>query len=114
MTTSQLIRAARVIALSGAALALGTLRPSAQSAPSGLSDVEQRVVRAVDTGHSGALELLERAVNINSGTQNFDGVRQVGQLFRAELDALGFKTEWLDGAAWNRAGHLVAEHPGPG
>jgi glutamate carboxypeptidase len=29
-----------------------------------------------------------------------------------ELAALGFKTEWIDGAAWNRAGHLVATHAG--
>src|SRR6185503_13067690 len=33
---------------------------------------------------------------------------------RREFDALGFKTEWIDGAAWNRAGHLVATHAGPG
>jgi len=33
-------------------------------------------------------------------------------VMRAEFDALGFKTEWIDGAAWNRAGHLVATHPG--
>src|SRR6185503_17032066 len=42
------------------------------------------------------------------------GVREVGALFRREFDALGFKTEWIDGAAWNRAGHLVATHAGPG
>lgn len=59
-----------------------------------------------------ALALLERVVNINSGTQNFDGVRQVGAIFRAEFDALGFRTEWVDGAAWKRAGHLIATHPG--
>ena len=33
---------------------------------------------------------------------------------RAQFDALGFKTRWVDGAAFHRAGHLVAEHPGPG
>jgi glutamate carboxypeptidase len=30
------------------------------------------------------------------------------------LDKLGFKTQWVDGAPFKRAGHLVAEHPGPG
>ena len=39
-----------------------------------------------------ALALLERVVNINSGTLNFDGVREVGRIFRAELDGLGFTT----------------------
>ena len=34
--------------------------------------------------------------------------------FRAELDALGFSTQWIDGAPWHRAGHLVAIHPGSG
>jgi glutamate carboxypeptidase len=43
-----------------------------------------------------------------------DGVREVGRAFRAELDALGFKTRWVDGAAFKRAGHLVADHPGRG
>ena len=36
------------------------------------------------------------------------------QLFGAELEALGFKTRWVDGAAVKRAGHLVADHPGTG
>ena len=59
-----------------------------------------------------ALTLLERVVNINSGTQNFEGVKQVGDMFRAEFDAIGFKTQWVDGSGWNRAGHLVATHTG--
>ena len=66
-------------------------------------------------GHNAeALALLERLVNINSGTHNFDGVREVGRIIRAELDRLGFKTEWIDGARWQRAGHLVAERRGGG
>ena len=71
-------------------------------------------MRAVDAHNADALALLERIVNINSGTMNFAGVRKVGDALRAELDALGFKTRWVDGASFRRAGHLVAEHPGPG
>jgi hypothetical protein len=63
--------------------------------------------------HGEAEALLERAVNINSGSMNLEGVRETGRLFRAEFDALGFKTEWIDGTAWGRAGHLVARHEGP-
>ena len=79
-----------------------------------LTPREQALVRHVDAGNAAALALLERVVNINSGTMNFAGVRQVGAVFRAEFEALGFRTTWIDGAAFNRAGHLVAEHPGPG
>src|SRR5690349_7291456 len=81
------------------------------AAPSAL---ESAVVRAVDAHNAEHLALLERIVNINSGTQNFAGVRQVGDVLRAQFDALGFRTRWVDGAAFHRAGHLVAEHPGPG
>src|SRR4051794_39048535 len=75
---------------------------------------ERAVVRAVDAHNAEHLALLERVVNVNSGTMNFAGVRQVADLLRAPLEALGFRTRWVDGAAFKRAGHLVAEHPGPG
>ena len=75
---------------------------------------ERAIVSAVDAGHAEALALLETAVNINSGTHNFAGVRAVGDLFRKEFDALGFQTTWVDGGGFKRAGHLVADHPGKG
>jgi glutamate carboxypeptidase len=78
------------------------------------STPERAIVSAVDAGNADALALLETAVNINSGTHNFAGVRAVADLFRKELDALGFKTSWVDGAGFKRAGHLVADHPGKG
>lgn len=79
-----------------------------------LTPAEQQLVRHVDARGTEALALLERVVNINSGTQNLEGVRAVGSVFRAELDALGFATRWVDGAPFGRAGHLVADHPGTG
>lgn len=75
---------------------------------------ERTIVRSVDAHNADALALLERVVNVNSGTQNLAGVREVGAIFRGELDSLGFATRWIDGAAWHRAGHLVATHPGSG
>src|ERR1700750_990673 len=78
------------------------------------SGPERAIVLAVDTGNADAFALLERSVNINSGTHNFAGVRAVGDLFRREFDSLGFKTSWVDGAALKRAGHLIADHPGKG
>lgn len=78
-----------------------------------LSEVEQRIVAAVKARSPAALALLERAVRINSGTLNPEGVREVGALFRAEFDALGFATRWIDmPAEMQRAGHLVATREG--
>jgi glutamate carboxypeptidase len=78
------------------------------------SQTEQRIAAAIDANNAGALALLEKVVNINSGSLNLAGVKAVGEIFRAEFDALGFQTMWVDGAPFKRAGHLVAEHPGPG
>jgi glutamate carboxypeptidase len=75
---------------------------------------ERALVAAVDAGNAQAAALLERAVNINSGSHNVAGVRAVGDLFRKEFDALGFKTTWVDGTPFHRAGHLIADHPGRG
>src|SRR6516165_12313789 len=69
---------------------------------------------AVDAGNPAALTLLENVVNINSGTHIFPGVRAVGDVFRQEFAGLGFTTTWVDGTAFHRAGHLIANHPGPG
>lgn len=60
-----------------------------------------------------SIELLEELVNIDSGTMNPEGVRQVGKVLRRELDALGLETEWIDfPPEINRAGHLVATQEG--
>ena len=83
-------------------------------ASSSLTPPERAIVEAVDARNAEGLALLERVVNINSGSQNFEGVREVGKVFAAEFERLGFKTRWVDGAAFKRAGHLVADHPGTG
>ena len=84
------------------------------ASPDSLSKAERALVSHVDGHRQEAVRLLERIVNLNSGTLNLDGVRQVGDLLRSEFDALGFRTRWIDGAPFKRAGHLVAEHPGRG
>lgn len=79
-----------------------------------VSNVEQRMLSHIDETNDDAIELLIKTININSGSMNFDGVKEVGDVLMAEFDALGFETRWEDGAAFNRAGHLVAEHIGGG
>ncbi len=63
----------------------------AQSTPA-LSQTERAIVSAVDAHNGEAIALLERIVNINSGTMNFAGVRQVADVLRPQFDALGFGT----------------------
>ncbi len=79
-----------------------------------LSDAELTMVKYVDQYNPEALTLLEKVVNINSGSMNFAGVHEVGQVFMAELDDLGFATRWIDGETFQRSGHLVAERNGSG
>lgn len=101
-----------MIAVRAAFAIAALLSAAAPPARAALDAVERRIVASVDRHVPGALELLERAVNVNSGTLNFDGVRETGRIFRAEWDALGFRTRWVDGAPFGRAGHLFAERAG--
>jgi len=90
------------------ALCCMNVAPAAQ-----LSSAEERIVAEVKGRSADALALLERSVNINSGTMNHAGVREVGQVFRAELDQLGFATSWVEmPPEMQRAGHLVATREG--
>lgn len=101
-------------AVAAVAAATLSLTASPLRAQSSLSDAERHVARAVDQRTPAAIALLERLVNINSGTSNHAGVRAVGDVLRAQFDSLGFTTRWIDQRAVNRAGHLVAEHRGTG
>lgn len=94
----------------GALAVLLLATPLAGSAQA-LARVEQRIRDHVSANTESGIALLERAVNINSGTMNHAGVEAVGMLFAGELQRLGFRTSWLSQAAANRAGHLVAERP---
>lgn len=76
------------------------------------NSTEKKIIKSIDKNNAEALDLLRTAVNINSGTMNFEGVRKVGELFEAELDELGFKTVLTSGADYGRAGHLIAKIEG--
>ena len=78
------------------------------------STAEIKIIKQLDIQDSDARELLERLVNINSGTMNFAGVKKVGQVLSREYENLGFETEWIDGKAFERAGHLVARYGNSG
>jgi glutamate carboxypeptidase len=98
--------------LAGAGLALVLLLGSRAEGQE-LSPREAKIRGYLTANHESAITLLQRAVDIPSGTFNQAGVRAVGALFRRELDSLGFKTRWIDlPASLKRAGHLVAEWSG--
>src|SRR5437016_10185346 len=85
----------------------------AADAAAAITGAEQRIVAAVKERSDAALQFLERTVNVNSGTLNPEGVREVGRMFRAEFDQLGFTTRWVDlPPGVQRAGHLVAAREG--
>lgn len=78
-----------------------------------LDEKEQAILQWVDAHADESIDLLEKSVNINSGTMNHAGIRAVGAILRSELDALGFATQWLElPPEANRAGHLFARHAG--
>ncbi|MGQ0720170.1 MAG: M20/M25/M40 family metallo-hydrolase, partial [Candidatus Eiseniibacteriota bacterium] len=92
--------------------ALGVLPPLPVGAA--LSETERALAASIDASVPQALDLLRSSVDINSGTMNFAGVQSVGRLFEPPFRELGFETRWVDGAAWQRAGHLLGERPGTG
>ncbi|SNT25545.1 glutamate carboxypeptidase [Granulicella rosea] len=88
----------------------------AQNAPKVLATnpAETAIVKSVEAENPVAVALLEKLVNINSGTMNLPGVLKVKDILQPEIEALGFKTRWnpMDREV-GRAGDLVAEHPCP-
>ena len=77
-----------------------------------LDPLESEMVNHIDAKEPQARALLKKIVNINSGSMNFAGVKQVGDVFVPEFTKLGFTTRWIDGKAFNRAGHFFAERLG--
>ncbi len=78
-----------------------------------LSGVEKKLIKTVEANNTEAITFLEEVVNINSGTLNAEGVKEVGEVFKKGFDQIGFSTQWIDmPAEMNRAGHLFAETSG--
>lgn len=78
-----------------------------------MSAEETTIRDYVRAHHDADIALLERVVNISSGSQNPAGVRQVGELFGAQLAELGFTVHMSEmPASMRRRGHLIAERHG--
>lgn len=78
-----------------------------------LSAPEQKIVQTVDAENAESIELLQRLVDVNSGTLNSAGVRKIYDMLAPRFHALGFTVRWVPMDEAHRAGHLIAEHPAP-
>ena len=95
--------------LPGILLPLPGPRPAAAQE---LSDLESRIVAAVADNQDRAVALLAESVEINSGTLNVEGQRQVYDVLAPRFEALGFTVEYVQPAVAQRGGHLVARRVG--
>ena len=78
-----------------------------------LSKQEKQIIDEINKGMPQTMYLLEQLVNINSGTHNIEGVKNVGLILKKEFDNIGFTTEWISlPDSIKRAGHLVAHTKG--
>jgi glutamate carboxypeptidase len=89
---------------------------SAQNRPP-LSPAEEAMAAYIDTNEQASNALLEKLVNINSGTHNLEGVRAVAEVLMPQLGNLGFTVQWIPMNETpnqvGRAGVVVAEHRCP-
>jgi glutamate carboxypeptidase len=81
-------------------------------AQAALAPAERKMTTTVDAEYEGAVSLLEKLVNQNSGSLNIEGVTKVAQMVKPELEALGFAVTWKPLPETKRAGHIIALHKG--
>ena len=78
-----------------------------------LNQNEKEIQKFVEKNTNEAIDLLEKIVNINSGSLNIKGNQKVGKILQKDLDKLGFNTYWVTyPKEVKRSGHLFAEMRG--
>jgi glutamate carboxypeptidase len=83
------------------------------TARAALSPEERKIADWIGGQQDNMIALLERAVKIDSATENHAGVRAVSDLFASELKPLGFDARWIPlPPETQRAGHFLAERRG--
>ena len=86
---------------------------NASMASQSLDAVESSIVTWSESHVEEAIGLLESLVNINSGTHNPQGVKEVGKVLKAELEALEFATRWVEmPEELKRGPHLFGKRDG--
>jgi len=98
-----------IFSLVAAAISLPVTSPYTQK----LTSQEIAIVKNIEKNHGESIKFLETTVNINSGTNNTEGVKKVGAIYKKMLENMGFTTRWVDmPPEMKRGGHLVAEIKG--
>lgn len=86
---------------------------AASAALGALTPDEQKIVAAVNAQAGTFARDLEQHVQLDSATENLAGLRQLADLYGAQLTALGLTYRFASlPASTGRAGHLIAEHKG--
>ncbi len=86
---------------------------SLQTEAQNLTAAEKKIIVEINKQMPQTMQLLEELVNINSGTFNTTGIKNVGAILSKEFDKIGFSTEWINlPDSLKRAGHLVAHTKG--
>ena len=89
------------------------INPEVSMASQSLDANEQAIIAWSEANSETAVDLLEELVDINSGTLNQQGVKDVGAILREELEKLEFRTRWVDmPGEMQRAGHLFGKLDG--
>lgn len=78
-----------------------------------LTTAEKKLISYIEDNKENSLQLLEKVINVNSGTMNLKGVKKVGQIFKKEFEKLGLETRWISlPKKMKRAGHVFAKTSG--
>ena len=79
----------------------------------GLDPTEAKILEIIDSQAEEAVEFLTRAVNINSGTLNAEGVRRVGEIYHQAFAEIGLDSRLIEQPEeLQRGPHLFAELDG--
>ncbi len=78
-----------------------------------LSRTEKKIVKTIAQNNTDAIAFLKKVVNINSGTLNAKGVKEVGMVFKDAFENINFDSRWIEmPPEMGRAGHFFAETNG--
>ncbi len=72
-----------------------------------LKSDELSIIGYIDNKKDEIVSLLKETVNINSSSDNFDGIAKVGELFIPHLEEMGFSVQIIESP--NAARHIVAK-----
>lgn len=78
-----------------------------------LKPIEKQIVEHATPLIPESLRLLEKIVNINSGTDNPEGVKKVAFALKGEFEKLNMKTRYVNIEHPKRGGHLFIETKNP-